>query len=220
MTSSPPSRRAHLRALLLAGALACHGLAVVPSPKKVSPAQFRHPVAVEELARWVEVLGGLGVETTAADLVDLLVPQGGDVVALRTALLNPAQPVFKATGTGQGWGLFAYPDSYPDRLRVEGRTASGRWVPLYVALDPEHDFMAPQLAYRRVRGIYDGHSERPGKPYDNLTAWVGGRALDAHPDLAVVQVRFVRSHTLPPTETQDPKTTSRLKRVIRREGAE
>jgi len=217
VTSSCPSRQAQLRALVIALAVAWHGLAAAPSPKSISRAQFRHPVALEELDRWVGLLGEVGVETTRPELVDHLVSTGGALVAVRSALLAPVQPVFRLTGTGQGWGLFAYPDSFPDRLIVEGRTGGEDWAPLYRALEPDHAFLAPQLTYRRVRGVYDGHTDRPGRPYDNFARWVAREAFAAQPALVEVRVRFQRTHTLPPTQPADPKTTSRLKRVVRPE---
>lgn len=214
-----PSPRASLRAALLAVALGVHGLAAFPSPKKISRAQFDHPVAVEEVDRWVEVLAGLGVETTRAAVVDGVVSIGGRAVAVRTAVLGPAQPVFMLTGTGQGWGLFAYPDSYPDRLVVDGLGADGQWRPLFRALEADHDFLAPQLSYRRVRGVYDGHTERPRQPYENLVQWIAAQALHADPALSAVRVLFERSHTLPPTAPQDPVVKRRLKRIVAREPA-
>ena len=165
-------------------------------------------MAIEELERWVGLLADLGIETTRGELVDHILDSGGRLVGLRKAALAPLQPVFRATGTGQGWGLFAYPDSYPDRLVVEGRTADSTWAPLYVALDPDHDFLRPQLTYRRVRGVYDGHSDRPGRPYDNFVHWVAQEAFANAPGLSAVRVRFERSHTLPPTQPQDPTILS------------
>jgi hypothetical protein len=214
----PAAGRAQLRAVLLAVAFFWYGLAALPSPKKISRGQFEHPVAVEELDRWVDILAGLGLKLERAELIDHLVGTGGAVVSARSRLLAPAQSVFRLTGTGQGWGFFAYPDSYPDRLIVEGRRDSEPWTLLYRALDSTHAFLSKQLTNRRIRGVYDGHSDRPGKPYDNFAGWVASEAFEADPSLHQVRVRFERTHTLPPTHQPDLETTSRLERVIDRDG--
>ncbi len=214
--SSPPDRRAHLRAVLLAAVVVGHGLAALPAPRKVSRAQFDHPVAVEELARWVGVLARVGVETTPEALEDGLVRWGGGVADVRRAALAPAKPLFRWTGTGQGWGLFAFPDSFPDALSVDGRGAGGTWTPLYVVHDSEHAWLAPQLRYRRTRGVYDGHTDRPGPPYENFAAWVGREALADHPELAAVRVSFLRSHTVAPPARPEPQATRRLVRIVHR----
>ncbi len=212
--------RAHLRAALLAGVIGCHGLAAVPSPSSLSRDQFRHPVAIEELDNWVELFGAAGVATSRKELIDHLVETGGRAVGVRKAVLAPLQPVFRATGTGQGWGLFAFPDSYPDRLIVEGRRVHEPWEPLYTALHPEQDFLSPQLTHRRVRGVYDGHTDRPGRPYDNFVHWVAREAFAVDAGLTAVRVGFERSHSLPPTAPAAPETTIRLQRVVQREEPE
>ena len=50
------------------------------------------------------------------DLIDG--PVGGRVGRARWRLMRNFKPLFVLTGTGQGWALFATPDSYPQRLEV------------------------------------------------------------------------------------------------------
>ena len=73
--SSPQSDRVpSLRAALLAVVIFVHGVAASPlPPSPTTPKAMANPIAVEELNGWVKVLGGLGIETTRAELTDLAV---------------------------------------------------------------------------------------------------------------------------------------------------
>ncbi len=191
-------------------------------PRSIKRSQFDTVIAQEEMDKWVRILGGVGIAITRDDLSNKTFAFGKIFADLRSFLLTPFKETFRITGTGQGWGLFTYPDSYPHQLVVEVRSAAGdaegegEWRPIYAALDPDHDWMRAQLAYRRVRGVYDGNTRKPGASYDNFVAWIGGLALTAHPDAAEVRVGFIRTHTIMPGETPDPERLPRFQRTVSR----
>lgn len=208
--------RAHLRAILIALALLVNGIAASPLPKSVKRSQFTSEVGVEELDRWVGILGGVGVTVTRKDLGEQLYTVGKFFTDLRRSLLGPFGTWFRTTGTGQGWGLFTYPDSYPHQLVIEVRKAGGDWRPVYAALDPDATWRRSTFVYRRVRGVYDGNTQKPGASYDNFVARVGEQALAEFPDEAEVRVGFIRTHSTMPNVKPDPERLPAFRRVVTR----
>lgn len=214
----PPilTRRDHLRAAVLALTVLVYGIAASPLPKSVKRSQFDTPIAIEEVDRWVGILGGVGITVTRKELADGSYASGKFFADLRRTLLGPFKGWFRVSGTGQGWGLFTYPDSYPHQLVIEVREKPGPWRPVYAALDPDADWRRDQLAYRRVRGVYDGNTRKPGVSYDNFVAWVARLALADHPDADEVRVGFIRTHSTMPNVTPDPERLAKHQRVVKR----
>lgn len=194
-----------VRAGLLAGVLAVYGLAALPLPHAVKRASFDEPVAREELTAQAAWLGRVGVATTADGLADALYTFSAGWVTVYDHTLKPLAPLFRLTGTGQSWGLFTYPDTFPHQLVVEVRAGkSAPWQVWFQGLDPEHDWMRDVIAYRRVRGVYDGQTTKPGASWNNLTRWLARRAFEQDATLTTVRVSFRRFHTVRPGEPADP----------------
>jgi hypothetical protein len=212
---------AQARAALIAVALLVNGLLALPLPKSVKRSSFDTPIAKEELDNWVDLLAVAGVRTTRDALADHLTAYGKQTSALRSALVKPMKPWMRVSGTGQAWGLFTYPDTFPHRLVIEGRpSATAPWQTIFAGLDPEHDFLASVFTYRRVRGVYDGNTDKPGSSWRNFTKWAADRVFEAYPEHQEVQVGFVRFHTVAPGGTPDPTVTRRHFRTHLREPAE
>ena len=196
-----------IRGGLLAAALFFHGIAAAPLPHPVTRDDLRNPVSAEEVAAWADRLSALGLPIGPDALGEQVIAITAGIGRVHRALLAPARPVFALTGTGQGWALFANPDTHPARLEIRGRREGEQGFELlFRHLDPEATWRAPALTYRRLRGVYDagGYRSRPRKPYQRFAGWVGREALAAFPDLAVVEVRTVRTHTTLPGEPPDP----------------
>lgn len=200
---------------MIALVIAVYGVAASPLPKTMKRSQFDAPIAVEELDRWVGLLGGVGIVLTRDELAEHTYQVGKVFADLRGVLLGPFKPWFRISGTGQGWGLFTYPDSFPHQLVVEVREA-GEWRVVYAALDPERDWMRPALAYRRVRGVYDGNTRKPGASYWNFVDFVAARALADHPAASEARVGFMRTHSVRPGEEPDPERSPRFQKVVAR----
>jgi hypothetical protein len=207
--------REHVRAALIAFALLVHGIAASPLPKSVRRAQFDTPIAQEEIGRWVHLLTSVGIVTTHAEIAEASITYGTALADLRTTLLGPFRPWFRISGTGQAWGLFTFPDTFPHQLTVEIERG-GTWERIFAGLDDDATWMRTTLAYRRVRGVYDGNTRKPAKSYDNLANWLAARALADFPDATAARIGFVRFHTKAPGEPPDTEQTVKFQRVVPR----
>lgn len=189
--------RPEVRAALITVALAIHAIAAAPVPHVVTREDMRNPVSQEEVRRWAARLGSLGYPIDAPTLGERVMDVTAVIGGFHRALQRPFRPLFRWTGTGQGWALFANPDIYPSRLEIRVRRQDGDLEPLYLRLDPEHDWARDLLSYRRVRGVYDGggYGKRPRPPYRRFAAWIGQRIFDADPAVTEVEVRMLRTHT-------------------------
>lgn len=216
MTSPPSDRVPSLRAALLAVVVFVHGVAASPLPPSPSSAKaLANPIAVEELNGWVRLLGGLGVETNREQLTELAVESSIVTSELRSAVMKPFRPLLRITGTGQGWGLFTYPNTHPHRLVIEVER-DGKFEVVYRALDPEHAYLEPQLTFRRVRGVYDDNASKVRPSYESFARWVARHAFEDWPDATRVRVKMIRTHVVTPGQTPDPKAETRLVRVVKR----
>jgi hypothetical protein len=199
-----------LRAALLVGVLGVHGLAAAPVPHEITREDLVNPVTVEEITRWSERLAALGVAIPPAELGERLRDASQVFARAHRAVLAPFHPIFRLTGTGQGWALFTNPDTHPARLEIRVRRGAS-WEVLYRRLDPAHDWNASLLAFRRIRGVYDagGARSKPRGPYKRFAAWIAARALADLPDVDEVEVRTLRTHTTLPGSPPDPKVEVR-----------
>jgi len=204
---------AELRAGLIAGVLAVYGFAALPLPKAVQRSTFETPVAREELGRIITLAAGFGVALEHDRFADDLTRWGNAVGAVRRTALLPVKGWLRITGTGQAWGLFTYPDTWPHQLVVEA-LAGDRWEVLYAGLDPAATWDREVFVYRRVRGVYDGNTTRPGASWENFALWTARRAALAAPEAPQVRVGFVRFHTTPPTGEADPQRERRHLRTF------
>ena len=207
---------ADVRAALIAGVLLFYGVVAVPAPRTVSARTFENPVAVEEIARWTEILAAVGLPLTGDELTDRVVTVGNVFGKAKAAIVDPARPFLRLTGTGQSWGLFTYPDTFPHKLVVEAR-AGHAWRVVYAGLDDDADFLRDVVTYRRIRGVYDGNTTSPGDSWNNFARWTADRVFEAFPDVTEVRVGFRRFHTTPPGGTPDPEVVPRLLRTFRRD---
>jgi hypothetical protein len=238
--------REHLRGAALLAVVAVQGFAALPLPHSARKSQYDTPIAREEIARWQGALAGMGIRVTRGEIVDVAWASAQGSVTLRKTVLAPFDGPLRWTGTGQGWGLFTTPDAFPHQLRVwiqpvpggttGGTTCAGlhgteggpppsvtpppdpAWRLVYAGLDDTADWRVDQLAYRRVRGVYDGQTTRPGAAWENVARWIADRALEDFPEAARVRVGFVRRHSVVPGETPDPTETTRHLRIHARKG--
>lgn len=206
-----------VRAALIAAALVANGLMALPLPKSVKRSNFDLPVAREELAAIRGHLGRLGVELTHEELADAFVAWGRPLAEARGWLTEPLKHPFRILGMGQSWGLFTYPDTWPHRLVVEARPKGGVYERLYAGLDPEHDWRRDVFVYRRVRGVYDGNTNKPGASWNNFARWTADRVFEEFRGYDEVRVFFERFHTVPPGGEPDPEVVVRHSRTFFRD---
>jgi hypothetical protein len=114
------------------------------------------------------------------------------------ALLWPFRPIGNTFVLIQRWNLFSSAKTRRHWLALEGReAASGRWVLLYRPHDPEHDFDAAALEYRRVRGAWNPRGLAPQSGYGAFVAFEAQRVLAARPELSAVRARMEAIEILP-----------------------
>lgn len=181
----------HLRAGLITVVLVAQCADAVPMPA-LSEADLRHPVAKLELARWTARLNSWGQPITEQELAAWGLSVGQGARRLQRAMLRPWWPFRKITGTGQSWGLFAFPEPRAGRLDVRVRSAEGEWEDLFSA--PFGSGWMPQrLRYRRVRGLYDDAGDRPktGSLWKRTTRWIAREVFEERPDIDEVEVKIV-----------------------------
>ncbi len=198
------------RAALITLALLIHGIHAAPVPHVVTRDDLKNPVSAEEVERWAERLTTLGYAISAEELGERVMAITGIIGGAHRELREPFRPFLRFTGTGQGWALFANPDTHPGRLSIRIER-DGKLQDLYLQLDPELDWWRAKLAYRRVRGCWDagGYRARPRAIYTRFSRWVADRVFEANPDVDAVEVRTLRTHTTLPSEPDDPKVEVR-----------
>lgn len=189
-----------VRAALLLCILVGMGIDASPLARSASKKDFDTAIAMDEFGRIARLFGSVGLSVTAGQIADTGFVLAKTGTTARRWLLTPLKPVEAFTGTGQNWGLFSYPDRFPKRLVIESRAGKGEWARLYAALDADHDFLGPQLRYRRMRGVYDSYSEKPGKAFYRFCEWVAREVFAADSAATAVRISYVKVHTFEPDE--------------------
>ena len=213
-TTSWPQARAGLLAVVIAINL----FIAVPWGPRITEDSLKKPIAADEVTGWMTLLDSLGVPMSRATFERLVVQVSGAIYTVDQAIQAPVKPLMRITGTGQAWALFSTPDSRPARLEIDGRTGDhGPFEPLYKRWDPDHAMLSSQLTFRRIRGVYDGQSNSPGRAYRNFNRWVARQIFQRRPDLDRVRIRFIRTHTVPPTSPPDPEISEEHARIVRKE---
>ena len=205
-----------VRAGLIAAVLLVQAADGLPRPGRMPPSMKTDPAAVQELDRWVAVARRLGIDADREAVFAWSRAWSQRLRAWRTTLTDPLEPWFRLTGTGQGWGLFTSPNTHPHRFEVRVRR-DGAWEPLYVDLDPAHDWRAATFAYRRVRAIYNPTAPRRiPAGYPPLTRVIARWAFADVPEAEAVQVRLVRVHVTLPGEPDDDLAVPRFVHTVER----
>jgi len=174
-------------------------------------------VAQDEADRWVDILGGVGVDMDRQTLVKKVLQVSRKTGKFHNQLIRPWKKFERPLGMGQRWALFTFTDPNPGRMVIEGRGSGGDWFELYRAPMGGEPELAKLLHYRKVRGIWDDAGDRPypGKLFDRWVTWVGGRIFEMYPNVDVIRLRFDRIEIIPPSKrhrTVPEKTVFERKR--------
>ena len=215
-----------VRAALISGLILVECADAMPLPE-LRPGHLKNPIAQDEIRRWTQVLQALGVETDEAAVTAQGLAVGERAQAFRLWFVAPFKPLRELTGTGQSWGLFAYPDPHAGRLVVEYRTAAGveageaGWQLRFRAPAGagRWDRLSQKLRYRRVRGVYDdaGDLPRPRPLYERFVDWTAREVFLVEPDAVEVRVRIDLVEVRLPGEGEEPPEEKRHARIRRRE---
>lgn len=191
--------KAELRAGLLALVLLSQGLAAIPNPPKLAENALEDPTARAELDAWIGRVRMIGWEPTPAELLAFAEAWSERLRDTRSFVLAPFRPFLKATGTGQGWGLFAFPDRQPHRLEVHVLVQGKGFQPIYVDLDPEQAAYAGLFVNRRVRAIYNP-GKAPAPAFKPMSLWLAREIFRDMPEVERVRFGFRKSRMLQPGE--------------------
>lgn len=213
------SRWPVVRATLITVVLFLQLLDAIPLPE-LRPQHLKHPIAKAEVKRWSGLLSRAGVSVSEEELTAVGLSVGQASGHFRSAVLAPWRPFRTFTGTGQAWGLFAFPETAAGRLVIEKLAGEERTV-LFRAPDAMDPRLNDLLHYRRVRGIYDDAGDRP-KPrvlYERFAAWLADEVMRAHPDATAVEIRLDRHLIVFPADGVSPPDERRHVRLFHRDAA-
>ena len=182
-----------VRGTLIALILLCCVVEAVPIPA-LRERHLNRSLAREEADRWVGIFEGFGVHTTSDEILGQVLTVSKEARAARATVLGPWRAFSRQLKLAQAWGLFAYTDSHPGRLVLEGRAKGGDWTLLFKAPSTGDERLGRVLFNRRMRGVWDdaGDRPKPGRLYDRWVTWVAKDVFEHLPDVDVVRVRFDR----------------------------
>jgi hypothetical protein len=114
-------------------------------------------------------------------------------VALKAKVTWPLAWVYTSLRAGQRWHMFSGADKRSFQLYIEMRRAdSDTWETLYTVHDPDADFEAERLEYRRIRAAYIAFDQGTPGPYYPFTRWVAKRVFYTYDDAVEVRLRMRR----------------------------
>ncbi|MFK7930262.1 MAG: hypothetical protein AB8H79_18890 [Myxococcota bacterium] len=183
-------------------------IAALPMPGPSAKKLMKDEAGLQELRQWVGILGAWGWHTDEETLGEQVMVLAKTSRSARNTVVDPCRPFFRLTGTWQGWGLFAYPDTHPHSLHVQVAPARGGYDSVYESRDPDLRWMGTTLHFRRVRALYNPDRKAPG-PYRYFTRWLSERAFEDYPDAERVRVSFTRQRTPLPWEDASDVTPSK-----------
>ncbi|MEL6348221.1 MAG: hypothetical protein AAFV53_34245 [Myxococcota bacterium] len=197
--------RAGLISILLIG----HTIEALPLPE-LKARHFQYAIARQELTRWTEVLNQAGISGTEEEFKADALAFGRSLREGRLLLTRPIRPLMRLTGTGQGWGLFAYPDPNAGRLIVSVEI-DGQEQEIYRAPQRSRDRLTRQLRYRRIRGVYDdlGDRPKPGRAYGHLVDWFARQIFNDRPEVDLIRFQIDQMRIMLPGEGPPPPERAR-----------
>lgn len=205
MWSLLASRRAQLRAAIIAFFAFFNVLAALPTLGTPSAERLQRPFEQAELRRWGRLLGALGIEISAERLAQLYLSLARGAMEAHRLALEPIAGFASLTQTAQGWRLFGTPDEYRSVLRISafGAESAGAEL-LYASQDPLHRWSAERLEYRRVRAAYNPSRAGPPATYEGLGKRLSEQIFAERPDVSRVRIALDRSRIALPGEEPDP----------------
>lgn len=177
--SAPPPARAPLRPLdwLRLAFVALHVWAVaipaLPSPPgRLTVDELSRRGAKRTLAAWRGMLGAVGVTLSHEQAAQGVVRVANRVIATRNLLSKPMEPYRRLTGARQSWRMFSQVSDRTAKLEVWERRG-GALVPLYIALDPAHQWQGRTLRAERMRAYTNLFVTKNGRSgYVALVEWL------------------------------------------------
>lgn len=188
-----------------------------PWPRAITANDLKRPEAHQEVSLWLSTLDDWGWHWERKEFEIFLIENSARMAAPIRHIRPMIRPVLQIFGIDQRWGLFTSPDTYPHRLVIDIKHEKGaKFERYYTSLKMEDSPLASALAYRRIRGVYDGNTSRLGRTYGPFTRWVSAQVFSLEPSVQAIRVGFIRTHTTLPGEKVDIKKKPRLMRIHHR----
>jgi hypothetical protein len=194
-----PSRRAKLRAALIAYFVLFNALAALPAPGEASAERLQRPFEREELRRWTGFFRAIGIHTDPDRLARGYLAFSLAVERARSILLAPIEGWFELTQSGQNWNLFGTPGRVVSALRVTAHSAAGDEV-LFESGDAARRWNAEFLEYRRIRAVYKPSRRGPPPTYAAFCERLSREIFEALPHVDRVTLALVQSRVRLPGE--------------------
>jgi hypothetical protein len=194
-----PSRRAKLRAALVAYFVFFNALAALPTPGEPSAERLQRPFEREELRRWTGFFHAIGIDTNPDRLARGYVAFSRAVERARSIVLAPIQGWFELTQSGQNWHLFGTPGRVVSALRVTVHSAAGDEV-LFESGDAARRWNVDFLEYRRIRAIYKPSRRGAPPTYAAFGARLSREIFRALPHVDRVTLALMQSRVRLPGE--------------------
>jgi len=193
----------HIRAALVLAHVLAIGLCALPAPEGgMQRASWQDPTVQDELAAWDARLVHLGLHLDPAELEDRLWVLARGYTHVRNRVLAPLQPYYRILGTNQSWRMFVAPHRYPARLHISVEEG-GSWREVYVARDPQLDWLGPQLDHDRFRSALFRYAwPSYGKAWSELCEWISRQAARDFPQARRVRLRFWKARTPSPQKAR------------------
>jgi len=213
-----PSLQARLRSVLLAMVIFIGFVDALPLNTAPSRFNLREPAVHDELQRIADGLTAMGRPTSVDEVEDRVFVDARRYLTARSFFLKPFKGLRRFTGTGQAWGFFGYPETYPYWIVVEGKVDGGEWEMLYVPRS-EHDLLRSKLRYRRLQFMFVDVPRRrkPGRIVGRLANRIAPEVFGARPDIVSVRVYIHREHTPRPGQESNRKPKKRWVQVRHRD---
>lgn len=175
-----------------------HSVAIImlalPGDALVGRSRWASTNTKSDFAGWSRALNKLGVQNTPEQLGKWVYGVAEGYVRARRAVIGPFERYRDATGSKQGWAMFASPQRHPVEVHVDAFEA-GVWRPLYRSRQSE--WMSTQMDHARLRKLVGRFArEYRDNVFDELARFLGRRALADFPNVERVRVRLYRWDSL------------------------
>lgn len=195
----PASRRAKLRAAVIAYFVVFNALAALPTPGEASEERLQRPFEREELRRWTGFLRSVGIDTDPDRLARAYLAFSRAVDRARSIALAPIEGWFDLTQSGQNWHLFGTPGRVVSALRVTAHSAAGDEI-LFESGDADRRWNVDFLEYRRIRAVYKPSRSGPPPTYAAFAERLSREIFQALPQVDRVTLALVQRRVRLPGE--------------------
>ncbi len=185
-----------------AGFVLFHILAILalslPGETVVSKRRWKSENVQSDFAGWAGALRSLGIDTTPKGVADRAHSTAEAYVKIRQTFIAPFAAYKEATGSRQGWAMFASPQRHPVEMHIDIRRGDS-WSPIFRPRSTEYRWRARELEQHRLRKLVGRFArEFQSSVFTNFATYLTRLALADFPDADGARVRLYRYDALPP----------------------